>query len=154
MTSTHGSKIVEVYRQLVKHPTPTGAFGRFSKDVGFELEAVWTQRDLEKKETTKFLRNYVIPKASVNAGLMSPLLPVGRPVDISSEIWRVYSNSGNKIAILRKGNPTSEKDKEEKQFLEIWNRTSKLVTVDVAAQEKHGKVYGDDNVFGSLQVEA
>ena len=46
------SRIVEVYRQLAKFPTPTGAYGRFNTQ-GFELETTWTQRDLEKKETTK-----------------------------------------------------------------------------------------------------
>lgn len=78
------------------------------------------------------------------------LCPVGRPVDITNEIWRVYSDVGERIAILRKC--AGEKDKEEKQVLEVWTRTSRLITVDVAGQEKHGKIYGDDHVFGSLQV--
>ena len=170
MATTTSSKVVETFRQLAKFPSPAGVFGRLTS-YGFELETLWSQRDLEKKETTKFLKNFILPNdrevvpvtttttttttttltSNGDNTRPSPIIQAGRPVDVTSELWRVYSASGEKIAVLRKG-PPGEKDKEEKQLIEVWGGSSRLATIDVAAQEKHGKVYANDGVFGSFQV--
>ena len=166
--ATTSKVVVETFRQLAKLPSPAGVFGRQTSS-GFQLETLWSQRDLEKKETTKFLKNFIVlpndrvavvpaPTGSTtrihhhhNAPPTLIIRQAGRPVDVTSELWRVYSASGEKIAVLRKG-PAGEKEKEEKQLIEVWGGSSRLATIDVAAQEKHGKVYAADGVFGSFQV--
>ena len=160
MTST--AKVVETFRQLARLPSPTGVFGRTTAH-GFEIETLWTQRDLEKKETTKLVKNHLLLNTPADEddkdiedlpSCYRKLVSIGRPIDVSTEIWRVYADSGDKYAVLRKGGAVAEKEggKEEKQWVEVWSRHARLVTVDVAKQEKHGLIYGDDHVFGSLQV--
>ena len=161
MAATTTSKVVQTFRQLARIPSPVSAFAR-ETELGTEVEIVWSQRDLEKKESTKFLKNYLmVPKPAEGVFPRSdpsdvPVRPevveLGRPVDVSTELWRIYSKSGDRIAILRKCPPSGGDKMEDKQMIEVWNRRYRLATIDVAAQEKHGKVYADDHVFGSFQV--
>ena len=57
MTTT--SEVVKTFRYLARVASPVGVFGRQTEN-GFEIETLWTQRDLEKKESTKFLKSHLL----------------------------------------------------------------------------------------------
>jgi len=135
--------VVETFRRLAQFSSPSSVYAKQSVLAGaYEVEVVFNQRDLEKKQDTKFIKNYLLKPDSAS------LIDVGRPLDISSELWRAQSQTGKKIAVLRQ---FEQNKQDEKQMIEVWDFESRICTVDVGAQEKHGKVYSNDSVFGSLQ---
>uniref|UniRef100_A0A3B3R6Q7 acylaminoacyl-peptidase n=1 Tax=Paramormyrops kingsleyae TaxID=1676925 RepID=A0A3B3R6Q7_9TELE len=102
----------------------------------------WSQPDFERNEKVKFCRQYIIfhdDKSIVYSG------PSGNCTEIKGVLLSKDSPSGDMKAVVReciiKG--------EEKQFLEVWTKNSKVKSINLTALKKHGKVYEDDQ-FGSL----
>ena len=46
---------------------------------------------------------------------------------------------------------TDKKKNEEKFWVEIWSDASRLHNIDVTAADQHGKVYDNDQQFGTLE---
>ncbi|XP_023676839.2 acylamino-acid-releasing enzyme isoform X1 [Paramormyrops kingsleyae] len=102
----------------------------------------WSQPDFERNEKVKFCRQYIVfhdDKSIVYSG------PSGNCTEIKGVLLSKDSPSGDMKAVVReciiKG--------EEKQFLEVWTKNSKVKSINLTALKKHGKVYEDDQ-FGSL----
>ncbi|XP_030424731.1 acylamino-acid-releasing enzyme isoform X5 [Gopherus evgoodei] len=103
----------------------------------------WSQQDLERAESVKFCRQYLIfhdSQAIVYSG------PSGTCSEIKGELLSRESPSGALKAVLRKASPGKG---EEKQFLEIWDQNRKVKSINLTVLEKHGNVYEDDQ-FGCL----
>lgn len=118
--------MLKTYETLSKIPAVAGGFINNNNTV----TSVWTQRNIEKGKTTKFLRTLIL---SPNNDLkkVSEVLPV----DISNELLSAVSPSQNLKAILR--------DVENNQFLEIWENGNFKRNVDLNALDVHGSVYTD-----------
>ncbi|XP_033746424.1 acylamino-acid-releasing enzyme-like [Pecten maximus] len=137
------NKIVDVYRQLSRFPEPVSAWiSNLSNKTKIILNTQWSQSDLERKEKVKFSRDYLLSgqPGNINLDFRSPNR------EISNELWNEESPSGSQRAVVKK---VTKKD-EDKYFIEIWEGTHKSQCIDVLAQSKHGKIYENDDQFGSF----
>uniref|UniRef100_A0AAR2JW53 Acylamino-acid-releasing enzyme n=1 Tax=Pygocentrus nattereri TaxID=42514 RepID=A0AAR2JW53_PYGNA len=119
-------------------PVITSQYGGKYSNISTE----WTQRDLERNENVKFCRQYIVfhdDKSIVYSG------PSGNCTEIKGELLSKDSPSGDMKAVVRACTIKGE----EKQFLEIWHKNSKIKSLNLTALKKHGKVYEDDQ-FGCL----
>ncbi|NWY50727.1 ACPH enzyme, partial [Chionis minor] len=142
-------EMAELYRELSRHPGLKAAC--LGPDVTTQyggkycsLYTEWSQRDLERGEHIKFCRQYLIfhdGSSIVYSG------PAGTCSEIKDELLSRESPSGALKAVLRKVH--SKENKEEKQFLEVWDQNCKVKSIDLTALDKHGTVYDDDH-FGCL----
>ncbi|XP_028907309.1 acylamino-acid-releasing enzyme [Ornithorhynchus anatinus] len=143
------TEALAVYRRLSRYPALAAA------SVGPEVvtqyggrycpvQTEWLQRDLERMEAVRFCRQYLVFHDS---GSVLFAGPAGTCTETKGELLSRESPSGLMKALLRKisNNCTGE----DKQFLEVWGKNSKLRTVNLTALEKHGPVYEDD-CFGCL----
>ncbi|KAJ3586774.1 hypothetical protein NHX12_013167 [Muraenolepis orangiensis] len=99
----------------------------------------WTQQDLERNESIKFCRQYVVfhdDKSVVFSG------PSGNCTEIKGELLSKDSPSGEMKAVVRECSVKGD----DKQFLEVWSKNIKAKSIDLTALKKHGKVYGDDQL--------
>uniref|UniRef100_A0A8C9V7I8 Acylamino-acid-releasing enzyme n=1 Tax=Scleropages formosus TaxID=113540 RepID=A0A8C9V7I8_SCLFO len=102
----------------------------------------WSQRDFERNENVKFCRQYIVfhdDKSVVYSG------PSGNCTEIKGELLSKDSPSGDLKAVVQECTIKGE----EKQFLEVWSKNSKVKSINLTALKKHGKVYEDD-LFGCL----
>ncbi|XP_057343561.1 acylamino-acid-releasing enzyme isoform X2 [Manis pentadactyla] len=104
----------------------------------------WTQRDLERMESIRFCRQYLVFHDGDSVVFSGP---AGNSVETRGELLSRESPSGAMKAVLRKAGGTGPG--EEKQFLEVWEKNRKLKSFNLSALEKHGPVYEDD-CFGCL----
>nr|XP_055023085.1 acylamino-acid-releasing enzyme-like isoform X1 [Misgurnus anguillicaudatus] len=140
-------EIAQLYRDQCRFPSVCRA------DVGplvisryggkyCNIYTEWTQRDLERNENVKFCRQYIVfhdEHSVVFSGAS------GNCTEIKGELLSKDSPSGEMKAVLRESSIKGE----DKQFLEIWHKNSKLKCINLIALGKHGKVYEDDQ-FGCL----
>uniref|UniRef100_T1J7M8 acylaminoacyl-peptidase n=1 Tax=Strigamia maritima TaxID=126957 RepID=T1J7M8_STRMM len=141
METTSIQRIVDIYRKLSRIPTPVKGFLTPTSSTVLKVNVINSQRDLERSEKVKSLRNFVFTLDRFE------ILAANSPVEITSEQLRTDTKNGNKTVVLRmiKLNKT-----EEKQFLEIWEESEKIINLDLKALDIHGKVY-EDSVFGGLR---
>ncbi|XP_072438746.1 acylamino-acid-releasing enzyme-like isoform X1 [Chiloscyllium punctatum] len=145
---TDSEEIAGIYQEISKFPTPLkGCIGPQAtlKHGGkyCNIYSEWSQRDLERAEWMKLCREYVVfcdENSIAYAG------PSGRCTELRGELMNRDSPSGTRKAVLRRH--TNNKG-EEKQYLEIWSKTSKDKCINLTVLDKHGKVYEDDQ-FGCL----
>ncbi|XP_061202925.1 acylamino-acid-releasing enzyme isoform X1 [Neopsephotus bourkii] len=141
-------EIVELYRELSGHPgLSTASLG---PDVTTQyggkycsLSTEWLQRDLARAENIRFCRQYLIFHDGASIVYSAP---TGTCSEITGELLSQVSPSGALKAVLRKA---SNKEKKEKQFLEVWDQNRKVKSIDLTTLDKHGSVYDDDE-FGCL----
>ncbi|XP_060528020.1 acylamino-acid-releasing enzyme-like [Cylas formicarius] len=122
-------KIVKTYKSLAQIPALAGAQIYHSNVIN----TVWSQRNLEKGKSTKFSRTLILNGHNVDETF---------PLDITSEILSIISESKNLRAVLR--------ENDTKQFLEIWKNNNLLRCVDLGGLDIHGNVYSDGE-FGSFE---
>ncbi|XP_043564339.1 acylamino-acid-releasing enzyme-like isoform X5 [Chiloscyllium plagiosum] len=145
---TDSEEIAGIYQEISKFPTPLkGCIGPQAtlKHGGkyCNIYSEWSQRNLERAEWMKLCREYVVfydENSIAYAG------PSGRSMELRGELMNRDSPSGTRKAVLRRH--TNNKG-EEKQYLEIWSKTSKDRCINLTVLDKHGKVYEDDQ-FGCL----
>lgn len=144
---TSPKEIAKLYKELSLYPSLTRA------DVGpvitsqyggkySNIYTEWNQRDLERNETVKFCRQYIVfhdDKSVVYSGAS------GNCTEIKGEVLSKDSPSGEMKAVVRECMVQGK----DKQFLEIWSKNIKVKSIDLTALKKHGKVYEDDQ-FGCL----
>ncbi|XP_004558946.1 acylamino-acid-releasing enzyme [Maylandia zebra] len=144
---TSAKEIAKLYKELSLYPSLTRA------DVGpvitsqyggkySNIYTEWNQRDLERNETVKFCRQYIVfhdDKSVVYSGAS------GNCTEIKGEVLSKDSPSGEMKAVVRECTVQGK----DKQFLEIWSKNIKVKSIDLTALKKHGKVYEDDQ-FGCL----
>uniref|UniRef100_A0A669BZD8 acylaminoacyl-peptidase n=1 Tax=Oreochromis niloticus TaxID=8128 RepID=A0A669BZD8_ORENI len=144
---TSPKEIAKLYKELSLYPSLTRA------DVGpvitsqyggkySNIYTEWNQRDLERNETVKFCRQYIVfhdDKSVVYSGAS------GNCTEIKGEVLSKDSPSGEMKAVVRECTVQGK----DKQFLEIWSKNIKVKSIDLTALKKHGKVYEDDQ-FGCL----
>ncbi|XP_064604620.1 acylamino-acid-releasing enzyme-like [Liolophura sinensis] len=140
MVVTKVENVVCLYRDYASFPSPVSARITSISDKTTHVSAVWSQRDLERKENVKFSKTYFVPGEGAKDVISTA------PQEIKNEIWNELSPSGKLKAIVR---DAKTKKGDEKQFVEIWDDNHKLKTVDVTAIDKHGKIY-EAGGFGSL----
>ncbi|XP_061314211.1 acylamino-acid-releasing enzyme-like [Pezoporus flaviventris] len=141
-------EMVELYRELSGHPgLSTASLG---PDVTTQyggkhcsLSTEWLQRDLERAENIRFCRQYLIFHDGASIVYSGPTSTCS---EIKGELLSQVSPSGALKAVLRK---VSNKEKKEKQFLEVWDQNRKVKSIDLTTLDKHGSVYDDDE-FGCL----
>ncbi|RZC35335.1 acylamino-acid-releasing enzyme, partial [Asbolus verrucosus] len=123
--SENVDKAVKIYRSLCLNPSLIGAKLRNNQAV---VNTIWSQRNLERGENTKFLRSIAVsPDLSKNYELL--------PVDVTNELLTATSPSEKLKAVLKSSN--------EKQYLEIWQNQNLTKSVDLNALDIHGDVYTD-----------
>ncbi|KAG2471177.1 ACPH enzyme, partial [Polypterus senegalus] len=98
----------------------------------------WTQSELERGQSITFTRQHTVLHDGVSLRLIGPSSPC---TDIQNQLLSSYSPSGKLKAVIR--------EKQEKQFLEIWGENGLLRSTDLSTQNVHGKVYGSGQ-FGVL----
>ncbi|XP_051777320.1 S9 family peptidase isoform X1 [Erpetoichthys calabaricus] len=141
--TTDPKTISAIYRQYCSFPSPTQAF------VGPEVPCEqggsyinicteWTQSELERGQSISFSRQHTVLHDGVSLRLIGPPSPC---TDIQNQLLSCYSPSGKLKAVIR--------EKQEKQFLEIWGENGLQRSTDLSAQNVHGKVYGSGQ-FGVL----
>ncbi|MFT7800887.1 acylamino-acid-releasing enzyme-like [Arapaima gigas] len=144
---TNAEEIAKLYREQSLFPALARA------DVGpvitsqyggkyCNIYTEWNQRDFERNENIKFCRQYIVfhdDKSVVYSG------PSGNCTEIKGELLSKDSPSGDLKAVVRECTVKGE----EKQFLEVWSKNSKVKSINLTALKKHGKVYEDDQ-FGCL----
>ncbi|TTC88580.1 Acylamino-acid-releasing enzyme [Bagarius yarrelli] len=143
---TSPEEIAKLYREQSRFPSLSRA------DVGpvitsqyggkYTISPQWTQRDLERNEVVTFCRQYIVfhdDNLIVYSG------PSGNCTEIKGELLSQDSPSGEMKAVVRECSIKGE----EKQFLEIWHKNSKIKSLNLTALKKHGKVYEDEQ-FGCL----
>lgn len=144
---TSAKEIAKLYKELSLYPSLTRA------DVGpvitsqyggkySNIYTEWNQRDLERNETVKFCRQYIVfhdDKSVVYSGAS------GNCTEIKGEVLSKDSPSGEMKAVVRECTVQGK----DQQFLEIWSKNIKVKSIDLTALKKHGKVYEDDQ-FGCL----
>ncbi|NWQ93971.1 ACPH enzyme, partial [Burhinus bistriatus] len=142
-------EMVDLYRELSRHPGLKAAC--LGPDVTTQyggkycsLYTEWSQRDLERGEHIKFCRQYLIFHDGASIVYSGP---TGTCSEIKDELLSRESPSGALKAVLRK--VPSKENKEEKQFLEVWDQNCKLKSINLTVLDKHGTVYDDDH-FGCL----
>ncbi|XP_053377651.1 acylamino-acid-releasing enzyme-like [Mercenaria mercenaria] len=139
-------KAVKLYKELIKYSeTSSAAICRGSNAGPVVVNTVQAQRDLERAEKVKFSKTYCV---DVQENQKFKVVYRSSPQELNNELWNKESKSGKYRAIVRK---VLDKKKEEKQYLEIWNGSTKLENFDVLASEKHGKIYDNDGYFGCLE---
>ncbi|KAH0629992.1 hypothetical protein JD844_012520 [Phrynosoma platyrhinos] len=145
---TDTEEIAALYRELCQFPSLSSACigPEVTTQYGGKycnIYTEWSQRDLERAENVKFCRQYLIFHDSQSIVFSSPS---GNCTEIKGELLSRDSPSGTQKAVLRK---TSNSKGEEKQFLEVWEKSRKVKSIELTALEKHGQVYEDDQ-FGCL----
>ncbi|XP_023024331.2 acylamino-acid-releasing enzyme [Leptinotarsa decemlineata] len=121
--STKVEKFVKTYQTLSRIPAVIGGTIRSNGVVS----SIWSQRNLEKGKTSKFIREIFTNDLQKTAEII--------PYDISSETLSKTSFSEKFRAVLR--------ENDNKQFLEIWQNNNVVRTVDLSALDVHGSVYSD-----------
>ncbi|XP_005111787.2 acylamino-acid-releasing enzyme [Aplysia californica] len=133
--------IAAIYREVNSYPAVASA--TTSRDGNILLvNSTWSQRDLDRKEKGSFNRSHTIDLAS------GKVLSQDGPQEVKNELWNRISPSGKLRAVVRSG---KDKKNEDKQYLEIFDNSRKLKTIDVLALERHGKIIGNDGQFGSFE---
>lgn len=123
--SPNVEKVVKLYRSLSFTPSLVGA--KFTNNQTI-INTIWSQRNLEKLENTKFVRCIGIsPNLSKNFESL--------PFDVTNELLSATSPSERFRAVLKSAN--------EKQFLEIWQSHNLTKVIDLNALDLHGDVYTD-----------
>uniref|UniRef100_A0A0B7B020 Prolyl endopeptidase n=1 Tax=Arion vulgaris TaxID=1028688 RepID=A0A0B7B020_9EUPU len=143
MSTKQASEIALIYRELVAYPTPTQGEILPSEDgQTLIVQSSWSQRDVDRKDKTTLLRWHTI-SSQTGQGVSKT-----GPQEVKNESWNKLSPSGKLRAVVR-----TQKDKknEDKQYLEIFDTTRKLKTINVLALEKHGKIIDNDGQFGSFE---
>ncbi|XP_059152244.1 acylamino-acid-releasing enzyme-like isoform X2 [Physella acuta] len=139
-------EMISNYRAVTSFPTPTNADLTFQENLGSAvLYSYWSQRDLERTEKTTLLRTHTF---DIQSGRV---ISYTGPQEIKNELWNKFSPSGKLRAVVR--NEIDQK-KEDKQYLEIFDCCRKLKTIDILAEEKHGKIVNNDGQFGSFEWSA
>nr|XP_060621741.1 acylamino-acid-releasing enzyme [Anolis sagrei ordinatus] len=145
---TDPEEIAALYREFCQFPSLSSACigPEVTTQYGGKycnIYTEWSQRDLERAENVKFCRQYLIFHDSQSIVFSSPS---GNCTEIKGELLSRDSPSGAQKAVLRK---TTNSKGEEKQFLEVWEKSRKVKSIELTALEKHGQVYEDDQ-FGCL----
>ncbi|CAG5127754.1 unnamed protein product, partial [Candidula unifasciata] len=137
------SEIVSIYRELASYPTASrGEIFPSQDGKTLQVQSVWSQRNIERKEKTNLNRWHTI---AVPTGDVISATP---PQEVKNESWNKLSPSGKLRAVVR---TLKDKKNEDKQYLEIFDATRRLKTIDVLALEKHGKIIDNDGQFGSFE---
>ncbi|KAK5645235.1 hypothetical protein RI129_006535 [Pyrocoelia pectoralis] len=129
-------KITEKYRELANIPSISDA--RLVKN-GKVLNAIWSERNIERGKIIKFSKNYVL-----NSDLSKQFeIP---PWDVTNENLVSLSPSEKYRAVIRS---SDEKDG-PKQFFEIWSDHRLLHTTDVSELDLHDEIY-TEATLGALE---
>ncbi|KAM3964471.1 acylamino-acid-releasing enzyme isoform 2-T2 [Aphomia sociella] len=127
--------IINAYKRLAKIPSIVG--GKLSSR-GDKISSKWSVRNLDKGKTSKYLLKYVLDS---NLKLLSES---SFGTDVSNELISSVSPRDTYRAVIRE-----EKEKDKKQYLEVWTKSSLVHCVDLTALDIHGDVYADSE-FGCL----
>ncbi|XP_071960094.1 acylamino-acid-releasing enzyme-like [Antedon mediterranea] len=144
-------RAVALYQEASRIPAiVSGSISCHSKSAqekkSYTVTSCWSQRDLQRMESIKSLRQHqIITDAE---GIATSC--IGFPTESKGELLRRVSPSGKLTAVVRK---LTNKNGEEKQYIDVWNSQQKILAVDVAAVEKTGKIYEDEQ-FGCLEWSA
>ncbi|KAI1305981.1 Acylamino-acid-releasing enzyme [Halotydeus destructor] len=126
--------LVNLYRDLVKIPTPTaGVLSSAEGSDKLNLRVSYGSRDVDVLEKNSFAKFYSVSTPDAITVTVEPSTP---PIDISNEAAYIVSPSGKLRATLR----TKKVNEKDKQFLDIWDSRSKVQTVDVEALDAHGEI--------------
>lgn len=115
---------IKTYKKLAK--IPAIASGQILNNG--VINSIWSQRNLEKGKTAKFLRAIVLNE---NLQKINETIPI----DVSTELLSKISPSEKLRAVLR--------ENENNQMLEIWKRENLIRAVDLNTLDVHGNVYTD-----------
>lgn len=139
---------ISIYRDYTKFPVVSSAkISLLSDPPQIVIHSEFTQRDLERREQVKFCRSHLFTHVDGNYSLIHRT----PPSELAKELWNKESPSGRFRCIIRR--VTNQKG-EEKDYIEIWDKTHKIWNIDAFAKEVHGKIYEPDGQFGSLEWSA
>ncbi|XP_078491248.1 acylamino-acid-releasing enzyme-like [Ciona intestinalis] len=139
--ATMEDKCVSVYRELSLLPSVHSVEIVKNNDV-FHIDCVWQHNDLERFAKIKYRKSGLFKKAGVGFEVfMSPICS-----EVTGEQIISLSECGLKRAVLREATVGGK----SRQYLEIWENSIKVTTIDFVAEDKHGLVYSNA-VFGCLE---
>ncbi|XP_059059137.1 acylamino-acid-releasing enzyme-like [Achroia grisella] len=134
--TTQLENIINAYRRLAKIPSIVG--GKLNSK-GDRIYSKWSVRNLDKGKSTKYLLEYVLDNK------LKVISESTFGTDVSNELLSAVSPRDTYRAVIRE-----EKDKDKKQYLEVWSKSNLVHCVDLTALDIHGDVYADSE-FGSLK---
>ncbi|CAG2103737.1 unnamed protein product, partial [Medioppia subpectinata] len=135
--------LVDLYRDFAKTPIPIS--GRLS--VGDNerekcLRIDWKVRDMDRLEATKHTTHHSI-KLSKDGMTVKHITTVGQPLDVTNDLAITSRAKGSHyMAVVRKGAKDPESGK-TKQWLEIWDKTTKVKSIDLDSVEEHSTLILD-----------
>lgn len=136
---------ISIYKEYSKFPVVTSAkLSLSSSSPQIVVRSEYTQRDIDRQEQVKFSRSHIFTHVDGNYSLIHRT----PPSELNKELWNKESPSGRLRCIIRR--LTNQKG-EEKDYIEIWDKTHKVWNIDAFAKEIHGKIYEPDGQFGCLE---
>lgn len=123
-------KIIKTYRRLSQIPALTSAK---IQSNGTLINSIWTERNVEREKNSKFVKTHILTLNSFEK-IIETL-----PLDVSNELLVNVSSSEKYRAVLR--------EIESKQYLEVWQNSNLIRTVDFSSLDVHGNVYSDGKSF-------
>ncbi|CAG2165443.1 unnamed protein product, partial [Oppiella nova] len=142
--------LVNLYREFAKTPVPiAGHLYRCGDNKRrMSLRTDWRVRDMDRPEVTKHAVHHTI-KLSKDCTRVKYIQPVGQPVDVTNELAATARAPVSQyMAVVRKGSKDPESGK-QKQWLEVWDQTSKVRSIDTDSVDEHSALVLDDT-FGRL----
>lgn len=135
MASGQIKELVNLYKSLAAYPFLSGAQILGTANGRLSVQALWTQRNLERKTDQRFLQHYdssseVYPFISFSTRF---------PIDITTELMSTLTKNEERRAVLRQATI----DNSTKQFIEIWDKERFVKNYDLSALDVHGDVYTD-----------
>ncbi|KAL0272657.1 UNVERIFIED_CONTAM: hypothetical protein PYX00_005534 [Menopon gallinae] len=136
-------RLVEIYRNFEKYPTVISAHFLRGESSTIRIKSNWSQRNLVKKELTKFSKFHLLTSSGKDIYNFPP-------VDTSAEQLSRVSTTEKFHCVIRETFKEPPCASKKKQFLEIWQSDYLCKSFDVEEYDVHGSIYCDGE-FGSLE---
>ncbi|XP_065103189.1 acylamino-acid-releasing enzyme isoform X2 [Paramisgurnus dabryanus] len=134
------SEIRDVFRHCIKFPVPISAslvtddlLDSTSEKRCITILTRWSQCDLERGRKLGFAQRWTL---LCKRNTIEHVLPSGTSTQIHGELLSCQSPFGTSRAVIR--------EEAGHQHLEVWGQNGLEKILDLTAQNKHGKVYEDE----------
>ena len=124
-----------------------------NQNTNLVVSGIFSQLDMEKNDRQKFQKSFIFDVSKNDHHLedKQPILfHATQPQSIRNDVWCVKSPNGSLKASVTNWKDSSNTSNEENQFIEIWNKETRVSNVNLSKLEKHGKVYENSSSLGSF----
>ncbi|XP_054156469.1 acylamino-acid-releasing enzyme-like [Oppia nitens] len=126
-----------------QQPTDNSSLNRQQQQQQLSLTIDWKVRDLDRMEPTRHATQHLL-KLTADGQHCKRLTPaIGQPVDVTNEAATVLATSGDPSsrrrlrAVIRNGAKDPQSPTKPKQWLEIWDQSTRLKSLDLNEVDEH-----------------